>query len=413
MDPFLDWRRYIQLSGPLFEAVQTSALFRDGKTFVDAEPLTNPQDILQAYEREKKRPYFDLRQFVQAHFSLPKQEKYSPFKTSSMTDYIGHMWKVLEKKMVPASPYSTLIELPKPHVVPGGRFRECFYWDSYFTALGLLLSGKISMVQNMVENFSSLIERLGYIPNGNRIYFTSRSQPPYFSYLLKALLDHVDETWVLKFMPQLETEYQFWMKGAEELSDSHPCSHSVVRINRDTLLNRYYDLFDFPRPEAYKRESELGKKTKNPQLFRHLRAVCASGWDFSSRWVKTAQDFSSVWALDLIPVDLNCLMYHLEKTLADFSRRLKHREKERYYQSAALARKESIEQIFWDEQRGFYFDYHFPSKTLTDTWSLAGTTPLFAQTSSEKRAQTLASHLEKRFLLTGGFTTTLSRGAYQ
>lgn len=52
---------------------------------------------------------------------------------------------------------------------------EIYYWDSYFTMLGLAASSRADMISNMVSNFSYLIDKMSFIPNGNRTYFCSRS----------------------------------------------------------------------------------------------------------------------------------------------------------------------------------------------------------------------------------------------
>ncbi|MCB1074336.1 MAG: alpha,alpha-trehalase TreF [Simkania sp.] len=409
----MNLENYIQVSGPLFEAVERERLFADAKTFVDAYPLENPQDVLKDYFKEKDRAGFDLIEFVSSHFAFPKKKRHDIPKSSSMTDHISLMWDILQKDMTSPSPYSTLIALPKPHIVPGGRFRECFYWDSYFTALGLAVSGEVESIKDMVENFAYLIDKFGFIPNGNRIYFTSRTQPPYFSFLLTLLLDHVDEEWVLSFMPQLETEYNFWMEGAEALSEPGTASHHVVRLDENTLLNRYYDKLNTPRPEAYLREIELAKENPPKEFFRNMRAVCSSGWDFSSRWFADPKDFQTVEALDIVPIDLNCLLHHLEITLADFANRLNDTAKAKHYQSVAELRKEAIQRIFWNDEEQFYFDYNFKKQKQTKSWSLAAATPLFSRLASLDQAQAVGKHLEDKFLFPGGFTTTLYEGIHQ
>lgn len=56
---------------------------------------------------------------------------------------IHHRWKDLGRQIKPelsSSNRSTLIYLENPFIVPGGRFREVYYWDSYWTILGLLES---------------------------------------------------------------------------------------------------------------------------------------------------------------------------------------------------------------------------------------------------------------------------------
>lgn len=404
---------YIQVSGPLFEAVQKNQIFSDPKTFVDSYPKLNPKEVLALYEKEKCLSNFDLKQFVLKHFIFPEEENSHPPHTGCITDYIYSMWDILQKEMTSPSPYGTLIPLPKPHIVPGGRFRECFYWDSYFTALGLASSGQIESIKDMVTNFAFLIDRFGFIPNGNRVYFASRSQPPYFSYVLRLMLEQDEEEWALTFMPQLEAEYAYWMKGAENLTENGAAHQSVVRIDEETILNRYYDEKNVPRPEAFLREIKLSEENPSPEFFRNLRAACASGWDFSSRWLEDPAKFQTIWALDLVPVDLNCLMYHLEWTLSDFAKRLNNKEKENHYSFLAEKRKEAILRLFWSEEKEFFFDYHFLKKKQTNVWSLAGVSPLFNSLASKKQAEMVTRHLKEKFLLAGGFTTTLYEGIHQ
>ena len=203
------------------------------------------------------------------------------------------------------------------------------------------------------------------------------------------------------------------MEGAEIVSPQQKTSSHVVRIDHETILNRYYDRVDFARPEAYKREKQLGQSGAPVEFFRSLRAVCASGWDFSSRWFSDPKEFKTVQILDIVPVDLNCLLYHLEETLADFFGRLKAFDKERLYTLAAQRRKEAIQRIFWNQQKQFYFDYNFQNQKQTSTWSLAGIFPLFAQIALSRQAEATAKHLKERFLFEGGFTTSLYEGEHQ
>ena len=75
---------------------------------------------------------------------------------------------------------SSLVHLPHGFIVPGGRFREMYYWDTYWTVLGLLVSQMHQTVAGILLNFAHLIQKYGWVPNGNRIYYTARSQPPLF-----------------------------------------------------------------------------------------------------------------------------------------------------------------------------------------------------------------------------------------
>ncbi|VDK75556.1 unnamed protein product, partial [Gongylonema pulchrum] len=73
---------------------------------------------------------------------------------------------------------NSLIYVPEEFIVPGGRFREYYYWDAYWIVKGLAASGLRSAIKKMIINFVSLIDRYGFIPNGGRVYYLSRSQPP-------------------------------------------------------------------------------------------------------------------------------------------------------------------------------------------------------------------------------------------
>src|SRR4029077_19436441 len=135
--------------------------------------------------------------------------------TQTMEQHIGALWTALTRPADPVDPRSTLIPLPQPYVVPGGRFREIYYWDSYFTMLGLLESGRQDLAQSMVENFAHLIDSFGHVQTGTRTYSLSRSQPPFF-YLMVGLLDPADPAGAFAhFLPQLRREYAFWMRGGQ------------------------------------------------------------------------------------------------------------------------------------------------------------------------------------------------------
>ena len=207
--------------GELFERVQMENIFPDGKTFVDCTPSSALSTILQFYEEQKLNDGFYLETFVHEHFSLPKtySTKYVSVADRPIVKHIEMLWDELTRQ--PEEGESSLISLPHPYIVPGGRFREIFYWDSYFTMLGLQVSGKIEMMQNMVDNFSFLIDKFGYIPNGNRSYFLGRSQPPFYASMVKLLSEEKSENILINYLPQLEKEYSFWMMGSEELDEKN------------------------------------------------------------------------------------------------------------------------------------------------------------------------------------------------
>jgi alpha,alpha-trehalase len=107
---------------------------------------------------------------------------------------------------VSAPPYSSLLPLPHPYVVPGGRFREIYYWDSYFTMLGLLESGRRDLARDMVRDFAHMIDAFGHVPNGARTYYLSRSQPPVFFAMVGLLSPDDPSRAYEQYLPQLRAE---------------------------------------------------------------------------------------------------------------------------------------------------------------------------------------------------------------
>src|ERR1700712_1652615 len=200
----------------LFEAVQLKKVLQDGKTFPDSIPKFSLAEIEKRYNNEKKFSGFRLNAFIKKNFNEPinLQTNYKSDTTKSVEEHIKQLWDVLTRTPNSGNAGS-LLNLPYSYIVPGGRFREIYYWDSYFTMLGLLQHGRVAMIENMVENFAYLIRVYGHIPNGNRDYYLSRSQPPYFALMVELLATAKnDEAVYTKYIDALQKEYDFWQLGA-------------------------------------------------------------------------------------------------------------------------------------------------------------------------------------------------------
>ena len=385
-------------------------IFPDGKTFVDCIPNTDLQLLLKEYNEENVKPGFDLREFILHNLTLPEipESGFKGEKDKNVEDHIESLWAVLTRQ--PDAPKGSLIPLPYPYIVPGGRFGEIYYWDSYFTMLGLEVSGKTDMIENMVKNFAHLIDAIGYIPNGNRTYYIGRSQPPFFSFMVKLLADMKGENILIDYLPQLEKEYHFWMKGADKLNDKTNAAHHCIRMPDGKIMNRYWDENNTPRPESFREDAELKHFSSQTaeNLNRNLRAGAESGWDFSSRWFKDERSFGSIHTTDIIPVDLNCLLLHLEQMIAEACR-LRGQSKESFaYIQLVEKRKEAIHQYCWNDQTGFYFDYDFAEGKQKRSMTIAGVTPLFVKIASAKQAEKVAAVVKEKFLSPGGVVTTLN-----
>jgi alpha,alpha-trehalase len=411
--------KHIHELGALFEEVQLQNILGDGKTFPDCTPRQSLSLIQAEYEKLKGKPGFDLKKFIVDHFDLPPSigAGYQPRTGQGAEEHIESLWTVLTRSPEKAS--GSLLSLPFPYVVPGGRFREIYYWDSYFTMLGLRVSKRWDLIHHMVDNFNHLIETIGYIPNGNRSYFLGRSQPPFFSLMIKLLvqenLHDPSGKFQVKYLKALEAEHAFWMMGAGELSAPVSALHRVVRMPDGSILNRYWDENDTPRPEAYKEDVELAHHSKQPhqQLYRHLRAATESGWDFSTRWFSDPNDFGSIHTTDIVPVDLNCLLWHLEETLSDAYQLAGDTSRSLDLMIMAEKRRESIQKYFWNPSSGWFCDYDWTRQQSTTALTLAGCFPLFFEIATSQQAAKTGVLLRTQFLKPGGLTTSLTKSGQQ
>jgi alpha,alpha-trehalase len=394
----------------LFHDVQLKAVFPDSKTFVDCTPKRELEEILTDYESIKEKPDFDLKEFVRLNFDLPVRPK-SSFASDTalvMEEHLTKLWPILTRKADQIEPRSSLIPLPYDYVVPGGRFSEIYYWDSYFTILGLKAQKRYDLIQNMVKNFAHLIETIGFIPNGNRNYYLTRSQPPFFSLIVKELEEY-DSLAADHYLDAMVKEYNFWMNGIDSVKNPGDAVAHVVMMNDGSILNRYWDKGTTPRPEAYKEDYTLAQKQHGDKkrLYRDIRSAAESGWDFSSRWFRDGKSLETIHTTEIIPVDLNCLLAHLERMIAKgYSLRGNTKEANAFTKRSSDRRK-ALLTFCWAPEANFFMDYDFVANKLTGIKSLAGVFPLFFEMTQKDIAQKMAVVIEKEFLKPCGLVTTL------
>jgi alpha,alpha-trehalase len=393
----------------LFVAVQTGSLYEDGKTFVDAIPKSAPADILNQYHAARPASAEALERFVAEHFVLPAQAASvpSPPEKVSIVTHIDRLWDQLTRKTPVASPYSSALPIPRPYVVPGGRVREIYYWDSYFTMLGLAESGRQDLLADMVRDFAYLLDTYGHIPNGARTYYLSRSQPPFFFAMVGLLSKDDPAAAYAQYLPQLKREYAFWMQGAPELRPGSAHRH-VVAMPDGSILNRYWDDKDTPRDESYREDLEVARNSGRPAqaVFRDLRAAAESGWDFSSRWFADAQNRITIDTTEIVPVDLNSLLYGLESAIHSGCERRGDVACANDFAHRADARRVAINRYLWDGTRGAYFDYRWTQKAPIARISAATLYPLFFGVASEPQAAGVAAAVTRELLQPGGIVTT-------
>ena len=397
------------LFGDLFVAVQTAGVFSDSKTFVDAVPDSAPDAILAAYHASRPRSPEQLRAFVEQHFTLPAASTTAtePPAHVSLTAHIDRLWDQLTRSTPEAPAFSSLLPLPAPYVVPGGRFREIYYWDSYFTMLGLRQSGRRDLVTDMARDFAYLIDTYGHVPNGTRTYYLSRSQPPFF-FEMAALAGEA------AYLPQLKREYDFWMEGAGALA-SGSAHRRVVAMPDGAILNRYFDDRDTPRDESYREDIELARTSgrEASQVYRDIRAAAESGWDFSSRWFADGHSRSTIDTTEIVPVDLNSLLFGLENAIREGCARHADRDCSDDFRRRAAARRRAIDRYLWDASAGAYLDYRWTAHQRMPGISAATLYPLFVSAASATQAVAVTRAVSRTLMRAGGLVTTTVRTGEQ
>ena len=391
--------------------VQNSHLYRDDKLFVDLVPRYNTHKIKSEYLLLKDDSNFQLDDFINKHFLSTDASKNIHHSINKMEPraYIKSLWGELERHT--SQSLGSLIALPNTYAVSGGRFNEQFYWDSYFIMLGLAADNEWDLFENMMSNITYMIDKFGFVPTANRTYFLTRSQPPFFSRMVALLAEHKGENVMPKYLPYLLSEHEFWMNGRDVLSSTNRQSISrVAKLPDGSILNRYYDNLKDPRPESIGADLQLVGEAgyrRSDSIFLNIRAAAESGWDFSSRWFKDEKDIHTIQTVDIVPVDLNCLMFQLEDIIAQVYVLLHQPIRAKDFRELSNSRLNSLQKYCWNEDKGYFFDYNFSEKIFMDRPSLAAVFPLYAKIATSHQAKLVADRLEKDFLKVGGLATTL------
>ncbi|MBW4050688.1 MAG: alpha,alpha-trehalase TreF [Proteobacteria bacterium] len=396
-----------QLFGPLFVRVQMDALFKDEKAFPDAAPKAAPSVILRRYRAAHPRSRAALLRFVQRNFSLPLPAKTPPaLPEKSLRAHIARLWPLLTRQPAVPPPYSSLLYVPKPYVVPGGRFREFYYWDSYFSMLGLIPDGHLATARDLVDDFSYMLREYGHIPNGSRTYYLSRSQPPVY-YLMVGLLSRNPASAWSQHLADLEREYEYWMQDSAGLRPGQ-ARRNVVEMPDGAILNRYWSASDTPRDESYREDVLLARASgrRPAQVYRDVRAAAESGWDFSSRWLADGRHLTTIRTTDIVPVDLNSLLYGLERAISRGCGARHELACERDFAARARRRRQAMDRYLWSAKAGYFTDYDWRDHRRNPELSAATLYPLFTGVADLRQADAVAAVTKARLLKEGGLVTT-------
>ncbi|EFB27348.1 hypothetical protein PANDA_021313, partial [Ailuropoda melanoleuca] len=392
----------IYCHGELLHQVQMAKLYQDDKQFVDMPLSSAPDQVLQRFgelaaAHNHSIPQQQLQAFIQEHFQSVGQElqswtpedwkdsprflqKISDPKLRAWGEQLHQLWKKLGKKVKPevlSHPEQfSLIYSAHPFIVPGGRFLEFYYWDSYCVMEGLLLSEMPGTVKGMLQNFLDLVRIYGHVPNGARVYYLQRSQPPLLTLMMDSYLTHTDDTAFLRDnIGTLALELDFWTENR---------TISVSLGGKSYVLNHYAVPYGGPRPESYSKDAKLADtlpEGDREALWAELKAGAESGWDFSSRWLVGGPDptlLSSIRTSKSVPVDLNAFLCQAEELMSNFYSRLGNDIQATKYRDLRQQRMAAMRAILWDEEKGAWFDYdlekgkkklEFYPSNLTPLWS--------------------------------------------
>eukprot|EP01053_Blabericola_migrator_P006099 Blabericola_migrator_1__6098@NODE_307_length_10081_cov_93_692830_g251_i0_p3_GENE_NODE_307_length_10081_cov_93_692830_g251_i0NODE_307_length_10081_cov_93_692830_g251_i0_p3_ORF_typecomplete_len554_score102_39Trehalase/PF01204_18/4_8e75GDE_C/PF06202_14/8_5e16Bac_rhamnosid6H/PF17389_2/5_7e13Glyco_hydro_36/PF17167_4/1_5e05DUF608/PF04685_13/1_1e03DUF608/PF04685_13/0_015GlcNAc_2epim/PF07221_11/0_32GlcNAc_2epim/PF07221_11/6e02_NODE_307_length_10081_cov_93_692830_g251_i075199180 len=407
----------------LFHDVQTAPVFNDSKTFPDMMPKVKLESIMDEYTQRKKKGDVDLAVFVQEYFDEPDEiavDDGQAQQGENIKSYIRRMWPLLTRSFENAK--GSLLYLPKETIVPGGRFREAYYWDSLFPFLVLLDDKEYELLaMNLLDNAAYQARLYGYIPNGNRDYYLGRSQPPILAMMINALFDK-DADKAVQYLDALEIEYNFWSRE-DNVTESSPKGRMVVATDGNTeyRLHIYDSRYgEIPRPEAWKEDvrtmEEAVGGTPDPEApfrYRDIKASCESGWDFTSRFTVGCSPRRCLRTTEFAPVELNAFMQHSARVLSKLHRHLGNTQKADRYDEHAEQKKEILNEYFWDEETGVFMDRFWRTGDFSDIITPASVVPLALNLTTPEKAEKTLFTVKDKLLRKGGLVSTQQKTGEQ
>jgi alpha,alpha-trehalase len=329
--------------------------------------------------------------------------------------------RVLPEKVASIDQHG-LLYLPRPYVVPGGRFNEMYGWDSYFIQVGLLRDDELDAARNMVDNFVYEIEHYGTILNANRTYYLTRSQPPFLSRMVLGVFDRTkDRAWLRRALPSIDRYYQFWMTGDHFESTSG--------------LSRYFDVGDGPAPEALADERDAQGRTHYDRVREYYKTHRVTDYDVSQFYDAASDRLTALFykgdrtmresgfdpsnrygpfSVDIVhhvPVCLNALLYQMEQDGAAIAQVLDMPDQVKEWRVRAERRRAAIDRYLWDPEAGVYRDYNFVTKRRRDYLFATILYPLWAGAASPEQAARVRQHLKELEAQGGLLTSTTVTGS--
>ncbi|ETN76215.1 alpha,alpha-trehalase, partial [Necator americanus] len=396
-------RYMIYCSGKLLEAVMATRLYPDSKTFVD-RPMKEGREgkkLIREFEERFPQPVNeikveDVRKFVDENFDEEGHElkscnladwssypsKFKMIKDNNLRTFalkLNVIWKELCREVKPVvqnfPERFSIIYVPHRFVVPGGRFREFYYWDAYWIVKGLIISGMMDTVKSMIRNFAHMINTYGFVPNGGRIYYLQRSQPPLFAPMVYEYYEATrDKEFIREMLPVIEKEYNFW------------------RVNRSLALTvdgeamtmyQYRTPSTVPRPESYREDFMLADAIQDENdkrlFYQNIASAAESGWDFSIRWFADKHSLATIETTNIIPVDLNAYICFNLHILGNLHGEVGNQHKSNAWISEYIKFRGQFQKLFYVERSKGWYDYNLRTKRHNTDFFSSIAVPLFTQ----------------------------------
>lgn len=371
----------VYCTGPLLHAVQTARIYPDSKTFVDLRMLKSENETLQDFDQlvEKyKEPSRDqIETFVKEHFIEgqelmpwePTDFNPEPSVINKIADPtfkqfardLVAIWPELARKVSPEVAENpdrySLISIPNGFIIPGGRFKEIYYWDSYWIIEGLLISGMTETAKGMIENFLFLVKKFGHVPNGARVYYEERSQPPLLTAMAaKYVAATGDLTWVRANIETLEQELKYWLEKK---------TIEITKNGGKYQMLRYYAPSSGPRPESYAEDyinaDNLDTEERREDFYIDIKSAAESGWDFSARWFISPNgsnegNLTNIHTRRIVPVDLNSIFAAALENVGYLNNLISNTRAAREWWALAKIWRRSIDDLLWNDKDGIWYD---------------------------------------------------------
>eukprot|EP01080_Neovahlkampfia_damariscottae_P009912 gene9912-2234_t len=382
-----------------------------------------PREILDIFGNLTDYKYETVKNFVLTYFDEPGSElmQYEPLDWKEkpkfidtiesvefkiLSSNINGIWKQLVRKFnhekYCKECYSS-IDIQHPFMIPGNSrdlnlifFKKEVVLESFIIGIliGLLISEMYNTAYGHIMNLLDMLKRFKFVPNGGRIYYLNRSQPPLLTLMVSRFYEETkNETFLKEALPLLDSEYKFWMEK---------------RYSKKYNLNLYNASTTYPRPESFDEDVKTAEEsTQTPQqIFSNIASGAETGWDFSSRWFENGKDLSTIVTTEILPVDLNSILYKNEKILSELHSKFGNLTE--YYKKQSEIRLEAMNKYLFKDYQ--WCDFNYVTEKLNENLYSSNFSPLWAGAHKEFSDEEITKILEKMDPLTvypAGIPTSL------